>query len=333
MVTITYADKEGNIYHLSNFIHPVRNEQFDWTTILKGNTSANNWTWDAIHPVNDLPQIKNPNCGYLYDCNNTVFKMTAPEENLSPDDFPGSFHLLTSNTLRAKTFEKLIVKHDKISLNEARKIRENVTIDKNDMSFRNCMNCDDIPKILAKHSKLADVKKVFDKWDGSYTVKNKQAPLMVLTTMFLKAYIEEEMGNIEKEVPEEEIVKAILKAKKFLKRHYGTLEVGLGKIQKAVRHDVEMPMYGGVNTLASTHVKRHKKGKLKITDGDSYIFYAKYGTEGLESLETINAFGNSLTEDHPHSTDQTEMYVNMQTKTVELDLQKIRQLGKAYHPE
>jgi len=44
--TITYADKEGNIYHLSNFIHPIRDEQFDWTTILKGNTSANNWNFD-----------------------------------------------------------------------------------------------------------------------------------------------------------------------------------------------------------------------------------------------------------------------------------------------
>jgi len=259
--------------------------------------------------------------------------ITAPEENLSPKDFPGSFDLPTSNTIRAKTFEKLIVNHDKISLSEARKIRENVTIDKNDMSFRNCMNCSDIPKILMKHSKLAAAKAVFDKWDGSFDISNKQAPLVALTSMFMRAYIEDEFGNVEKDVPEEEIVKAILKAKKFLKRHYGTLEVELGEIQKAVRHDVEMPMYGGVNTLASTHIKRYKKGKVEITDGDSYIFYAKYGEAGLESLETINAFGNSMKEDHPHSTDQTEMYVNMQTKTVELDLQKLRQLGNSYHPE
>jgi len=57
--TITYADKTGNIYHLSNFIHPYRNENFNWTEILTGDTSAINWTLDKIHPVSDIPQIKN----------------------------------------------------------------------------------------------------------------------------------------------------------------------------------------------------------------------------------------------------------------------------------
>jgi len=331
--TITYADKTGNIYHLSNFIHPYRNENFDWTEILTGDTSAINWTLDKIHLVSDLPQIKNPASGYLYNCNNTVFKMTAPNENLSPNHFPESFGLLQSNTLRANRFEQLIKGYDKISLAEARKIREDMYVDKNKLSFRNCTNCNDIPAILAKYPEFAPLKKVFDKWNGSYDVANKQAGVMTISSLYIVEYIKEEFGNVEKEIPEEEIVKALRKAKKFLKRHYGTYEVELGKLQKAVRQKVEMPMYGNINTLANAQVELYKKGKVKVVAGDSFIFYAKYGANGLETLETVNAFGNSTQKDHPHHTDQTELYVNRQTKTVELNLEKLQQLGEAYHPQ
>ncbi len=338
--TVTYADKGGNIYHLSNFSHPYRNADYDWspsiagnTTILKGNTSENNWPLDKIHPVSDLPQVKNPKCGYVYNCNNTVFKMTAPEENLKPSDFPQYFGLLRSNTLRANTFEKLIQHYDKISFEEARKIREDVTVEKEKMSFRNCMNCDDIPQILSKYPKLANVKAVYDKWDGSFTVDNQQASFMVLTSMYFADYVKSQFGNEEKDIPEGIIVNCLLKAEKFLLKHYGTLEVELGKIQKAVRYGVEMPMYGGPNTLANTHVAPYQKGKVEITGGDSFIFYAKFGENGLEVLETVNAFGNSMKEGHPHSTDQTEMYVNRQTKNVELDLKKLKASGAVYSPK
>jgi len=331
--TITYADKAGNIYHLSNFIHPYRNENFDWSQVLTGDTSAINYTFDKIHPVSDLPQIKNPACGYLYNCNNTVFKMTDPKENLSPDDFPKSFDLLESNTIRANRFEELIAGYNKISFAEARKIREDVSVDKNKLSFRNCMNCNDMSAILAKYPKLAPLKIVFDKWDGSYSVTNQQASLMAIISLYLTEYIKEEFGNVEKEVPEEEFVKALMKAKKFMKRHYGKYEVKLGKLQKAVRQKIELPMYGGINTLANAQVEPYKKGKVKIVAGDSFIFYARYGNEGLEILETVNAFGNSTQKDHPHYTDQLELYVNMQTKTAELNLEKLEKLNKAYHPK
>ncbi len=331
--TITYADKEGNIYHLSNFNHPYRNEKFDWSTILDGSTSENNWDLKKIHPVSDLPQIKNPKCGYVYNCNNTVYKMTAPNENLKPADFPKGFVLPSSNTIRANSFANLIQKYDKISFEEARKIRENIAVDKNDLSFRNFMNGDQIPKVFNKYPELSELKRVFDKWDGSYDINNKQASLMAVSSLYFIEYIKKQLGNVEKDIPEVEIVNAMLKAEKFLKKHYGSLEVELGEIQKAIRHGVEYPMYGGPNTLANAHFEFHKKSKLKLEAGDSYIFYAKYGKDGLEELETINAFGNSLKKGHPHSTDQTEMYVNMKTKTAELNLEKLKKVGKMYHPK
>lgn len=331
--TITYADKADNIYHISNFIHPYRNEDFEWNSVLTGNTSKNNWSIDKFHPVKDMPQIENPACGYLYNCNNTVFKMTSPDENLKPASFPKGFGLLTSNSIRANTFEKLITKHETISFEQARKIRENVTVNKNKLSFRNCMNCDEIPSILEKNEKLKPFKIAFEKWNGDYDIDNKQAAPMAIASMYFEELITEEYGNVEKDVPLDKLEKALLKAQKFLNKNYGTLEVELGKVQKAVRDDVEMPMYGGPNTLANCHVKLHKKGTVKIDGGDSFIFYAKYADSGLEELHTINAFGNSMKEENPYHTNQTEMYVNMQTKKAELDLEKLKAVGKIYHPQ
>ncbi len=249
------------------------------------------------------------------------------------EDFPQSFGILKSTNVRARTFRKRISEMDKISFEEARKIREDLTVNKNNLSFRNCMNCDDIPAILAKYPKLANAKAVFDKWDGTYSIDNKQAAFMVIVSMHFTHYVLDNYGNEEKDIPEEVIVDALGKAEKFLMKHYKTLEVPLGDVQKAVRYDVEMPMYGGANTLASCHVGAHKKGKVQITGGDSFVFYAKFGSNGLEALETINAFGNSLKEGHPHSTDQTELYVNLKTRTGELDLEKLRNSGNVYHPQ
>lgn len=336
-MTITYGDKEGHIFHDSYFVQPIRDESFDWTAVLPGNTSANNWDINKVHPTSTTPKVVDPKCGYVYNCNNTVFKMTAQEENLKPEDFPKSFHLLTSNTLRAERFEDLIQDYDKISFKEARMLREDVYLHKENLNFRNCMNCNEMPKLMATHPRLKEFKEVYERWDGSFDVENKQAALFSVTVFKLSKYIKKRMGNVELDVPEEKLVKSMLKAKRFLKKYHGGLEVELGKVQKAVRgrgrNKVEFPMYGNVNSLANSAYKRYGLRKFRIESGDSFIFYAKYGENGLESLETINAFGNSMKKKNPHFTDQTEMYVNKQTKTIQLDLEKLRQSGETYHPK
>ena len=127
--------------------------------------------------------------------------MTAPEENLKPADFPKSFHLLTSTTLRANTYERLIQNHDKISFEQARAIREDVSFDKENINFRHCQNCNLIPEILATHPRLKGPKKVYDKWNGSFDVDNEQATYLSVAVHKLSKYIRKELGSIDKDIP------------------------------------------------------------------------------------------------------------------------------------
>jgi len=135
--TITYADKDMNIFHLSNFKHPYRDNQYDWTavtkgntTILPGNTAKNNWSLNKIYPIDKLPKVANPKCGYVFNTNNTVYNMTGAGENPQPGEFPKHFGLLHSNNVRSKTFERLIAEKEKVSFEDVRKIRESVVVDK-----------------------------------------------------------------------------------------------------------------------------------------------------------------------------------------------------------
>jgi acyl-homoserine-lactone acylase len=161
-----------------------------------------------------------------------------------------------------------------------------------------------------------------------------EAPSSVaITIMRLEEYVVKHFGNEEKPLPEEVLHECFFKAQTFLMKHYGTLEVPLGEIQKAKRFDVVLPMYGGVNTLANTHIRQYGKNKFEIHHGDSFIFYAKYGKDGLEELQTVNAFGNSTEKGNPFATNQTEMYVNMKTKQAILDTEELRKVGIVYHPK
>src|SRR5712671_4121079 len=66
---VMYADKEGNIFYVSNGLIPKRKHQSweYWNRIIPGGKSEDIWT--AFHPYSDLPKVKNPSQGWLQNSN------------------------------------------------------------------------------------------------------------------------------------------------------------------------------------------------------------------------------------------------------------------------
>ncbi len=333
-LTITYADDQNNILHFNNGMMPIRDESYEWRDVVPGNTAKTCWGYDKMYPVEDLIHIQNPKCGYVFNMNNTPMDCTAPDENPQLEDYPKSWGIYTSNTARAKRFKELIAQYDEVSFEDIKAIRDDQGYHSTDLNFRQVMNMNDIYKIAEKYPELVEVNEVLKKWDRRMNIDNKQASLIALVSLYVEKYVFDLYAYHENTLSEKVIYKGMKFAKRFLKKHYGTLEVELGKVQKMVRGDKELPMYGSPQTLANCHTSKHKNGKIKLKHGDTFIMYNCYGKDGLEFMKTVNLFGNSTKPDHPHYTSQMELYVNQKVKEVELDLEKIRQNAeRIYHPK
>ena len=52
---IGYADKDDNIFYISNGIIPIRNESYNWRGVVPGNTKKTLWT--EYYKTDELPQV------------------------------------------------------------------------------------------------------------------------------------------------------------------------------------------------------------------------------------------------------------------------------------
>ena len=142
------------------------------------------------------------------------------------------------------------------------------------------------------------------------------------------------ISELNKALPKEEFANALKFAKKHLLKHYGQIDIELGALQKHVRGDVELPIWGIPEAITQMYTEPYKKGMYKTVLGESFILFATYDKEGLERIETVNCFGSSANEDSPHYTDQMEMFVNKELKQVYFDKEKnLQRALKTYHPK
>lgn len=80
-----YADADGNIaYFHGNFV-PKRNEDIDYTRPVDGSDPKTDW--QGLHTVDENILIKNPENGWIQNCNSTPYTAAGP---YSPkrEDYP-----------------------------------------------------------------------------------------------------------------------------------------------------------------------------------------------------------------------------------------------------
>jgi len=82
MFNVVYADDQNNIFYAYNGSIPIRDRGFNWKKPVDGSDPRTEWK--GIHPFRDLPQVKNPTCGYVQSCNSTPYT-TCHVESDNPD--------------------------------------------------------------------------------------------------------------------------------------------------------------------------------------------------------------------------------------------------------
>ncbi len=331
---IMYADKEDNIFFISNGQFPKRDPNLNWKGILDGSTSTTKWKAHDYHPLSALPQIENPDCGYLFNANNTPFTATCEAENLNPKNYDPTMGFLQFETNRSLRIIELLNKYDKLSYQDLKEVKYDLQYATETFYTHTLSNLDSIFNLdTNKYPDLKDAMEIGQKWNGATDIHNKQATLFSVAITKVLTYLADELiFDMTNTIPEDVYVDALRWAKKYLKKHYGTLEIELGEFQKHARADVEFPIGGMPENLAAMFMQKYKKGKMRSYTGDSYIQFARFTDEGVK-IESVHPYGASNRKGSPHYTDQMSLYANQQLKPMTLDKATIfKNAERVYHP-
>jgi acyl-homoserine-lactone acylase len=179
-----------------------------------------------------------------------------------------------------------------------------------------------------KYPKLASVIQILKNWDLNGDFNSNGATVSLLTSYYLSKKNKTSMGLmmlVKEPISEQDAVESLFFAKEFLKKHFGTVHVPLHKIQRHIRGNVNLSVEGLSEVPRAIDVKLFDadKGIFKAKSGDGYIQFVKFNKTGVTSIETIHAYGASSRKDSPHYTDQMQMFVNQETKTMSLDKKQI----------
>jgi acyl-homoserine-lactone acylase len=323
MMNTVYADKQ-NIYYVYNALLPVRDETFDWMTILPGNTSRA--VWSDYLPFDALPQVLNPPSGLVINTNSTPFQATVGPGNPDPDDFSPTLGIETIMNNRAVRSQELFGRDESITREEFFRYKFDRRYSRESAMFRDVLRplLDGTPPAGEKEKKALALLK---NWNGDMDEGSTAATLARLTYEPIHRVRMFEPVGTPVPKPEETFGDAV----RFLLRHYGRVDVPLGTVQRLRRGATDLPVGGGTDTLNAVHTKQ-VGDKVVGRQGDSYILIAEFSSGGAESW-AIHQYGNVNRRASPHYDDQAPLFVKRQMRPSLLTASAIRDnLETAYHP-
>jgi len=332
MFNILYADKQDNIFYVSNGKIPYRNSdpKYHWNSTLPGNTRAT--LWEKFKPFSELPQHLNPASGYLFNTNHSPFLATAENENLNPANYDKNDGYETYHNNRSRRAKDLIDSYPKISFEDLKKIKFDRQLPKQ-ILYPYGYSSDSLFMVdESKYPTLAPLISSLKNWDHVTNPDSKGALVYNLAYYHISKAMK---GNAQSTLTLAQGVEVYQHVYDYLMKNFGTIDLVLGDVQKLVRGKEEWPQGGMPDVLSAVMSKNHENGKKKMVSGDAYIGFVKFPKDGsLPIIETVNTFGASSNPESPHFADQRALYQAQKTKKMTLDKAEVLKTAeKIYHPK
>lgn len=330
---IVYADKTGNIFYKSNGAYPQRAYKDNPEGTLRGDTSL--MIWKGIYPPDSFPQVLNPPSGYVYNCNNTPYHATAPDENTQQHRLPASFDLRPGDNNRSYRIFEQLSESDKLSFEAFKQFKFDRKISAQARfipEMRAVMNRFDVTK-YPEYAEIITMAKAFG---GEYNPDdvNATAFLVMSTYIFDKKHWGDDKFVTGIEAIEDDLViQALGYTKNFLLTNYKRLEVKPREVFCYLAPSGKAyETLGFPDALMANYFKKAGKDSphYKMHYGDSYIFFVNFDKNGVKHLETL--LPTAPTNEKGYAS-QLDVYNQRQARPMSLDKEEVMKTAvKTYHP-
>ncbi len=351
---IVYADRKGNIaYWHGNFV-PQKDPSLDWKRPVDGSTDATEWK--GTYTLDEIPYYKNPQNGWLQNCNSTVLYATGSFDTamskkpgfMFPDgQTPRAMNAVRLlNTMQGATMDDVVAAaHDTYLPNAARFIPDLIR------AYTN---------IKTDTSGLQAPIEILKKWDFRTDTGSVATTLAVMwmeriieqnVSALQKPYTNEERYSITngaavstKAMSEQQLVDSFKTVIAALIKDHGTWKVSWGSINRYQRNSAGQavsdnnkswalpatPGYmGSLNAYVSRRTPATKK-RYGVT-GNTFVAVVEFGKK--LKAKTILTGGASSDPNSPHFTDQVDGYINHTYKDILFYKKEVKKgAERTYHP-
>jgi acyl-homoserine-lactone acylase len=303
---------------------------------VPGDTSAT--LWDTYLPVDSFAQFLNPECGWVFNTNNSGFEATAKAENGKLEDYnPHIGYHNKYNNRSLRTYEILEGEYadKKIDYEGFKKLKLDHTYPQR-MTYRGEFWMDEMFALDGKkYPEIADAVKRIADFDKTADTLDRNFPMLLMTIYELLDY----NGKKRDEAANDSVkrialfVDCITKAQTKLIDKFGTIDIALRELQVLERNGKSVAMSGGPDALRAVFGHFMEDGRNRMVAGDGYFQLVQF-TEDGPIIESASPFGASSLKESPHHTDQMSRFGREEMKIMSLDKEEVyKNAVRVYHPE
>ncbi|MCH9695754.1 MAG: penicillin acylase family protein [Gammaproteobacteria bacterium] len=330
---IAYAGKDGHIFYVYGGAIPRRDPQFDWSKPVDGTNNATDW--QGYFGLDDLPQLENPQSGYLQNSNSSPF-FTTDTENPDKSQYPAYMFRSERDTGIARRSRQLLEQAHDITFDQWSSFAFDTLLPtaNRHIAMLNIeverLRDDDLERAVA----LAEPVELLSQWNRRSSTDS------IASTLYLTVF------HMESDGPEYPMLSRLEKAIDYLTAQHGTWRIKMGDLTRLQRwstneektHDDErsslpspgLPFYTGAIFTFNTSTQQGTRRSYGY-HGHSYVGVMEFG-ENVEA-RSVMPFGQSRNPDSPHYFDQAPLYSIGELKPAWFSVDHIRQnASKKYHP-
>ncbi len=302
-----YADAKGHIGMFYNARFPDRATGYDWKGVLPGDTSKTLWT--RYLPWAADPMVVDPPAGWVANSNNNPFLSTAPADEPDKAQFAPEMGIETYVTNRALRYQALFGDlQGPISREQLLRIKFDKAYDKAGWAGKWLGQVAAVD--TSKAPDLAAAQALLGRWDWQVDGGDSADTLAVV---LLGAAARAAYMNKPQPDPATELRSAV----DTLTADFGRLDVPLGDFQRLRHGKVDLPVFGGPDTIRAIYGAPGKGGRRVGNNGDGFIMLIEFGRDGLVSSRSIHQFGAATTRTlSPHYADQSPLFATQKWKPV-----------------